>query len=398
MPDSLNLNSRRIRVGLSSNVTDRIGIATQLTVGNTINQQGTNATGNFVGSAGIATGSLGIINSGIGYTPSLGTFTFTGIGLTNITGTGRDITADVMIENGVAVAATVVNSGTGYQVGDVLGITTIGNNSVGRNARLSVVSIASTNELILDNVQGNFVVAGSGKTVQYTNSVGVLTTLNASTLGGVQINSIDVVSDGLHIEVDHKNHGMYHETNKVTISEAQSDVIPTKLTLPYNSDSTANITVETTNNLETFENVSVGTTYPGYILIDDEIISYTESSGGTISGITRGVDGTIPKNYIVGTPVYKYEMGGVSLRRINKTHNLSDVTVSYPLTYDSYNVKLDMSTSGIARTDGVSFPRLYLNQDQVCWWCSGKSNSEYAIRNYLSKCSEHHCSRNEFDW
>ena len=362
MPDSLNLNSRRIRVGLSSNVTDRIGIATQLTVGNTISQQGTNATGNFVGSAGIATGSLGIINSGIGYTPSLGTFTFTGIGLTNITGTGRDITANVMIENGVAVAATVVNSGTGYQVGDVLGIATIGNNSVGRNARLSVVSIASTNELILDNVQGNFVVAGAGKTVQYTNSVGVLTTLNASTLGGVQINSIDVVNDGLHIEVDHKNHGMYHETNKVTISEAQSDVIPTKLTLPYNSDSAANITVETTNNLETFENVSVGTTYPGYILIDDEIISYTGASGGTISGITRGVDGTIPKNYIVGTPVYKYEMGGVSLRRINKTHNLSDVTVSYPLTYDSYNVKLDMSTSGIARTDGVSFPRLYLNQ------------------------------------
>ena len=36
MPDSLNLNSRRIRVGLSSNVTDRIGIATQLTIGNTI--------------------------------------------------------------------------------------------------------------------------------------------------------------------------------------------------------------------------------------------------------------------------------------------------------------------------------------------------------------------------
>ena len=126
-----------------------------------LDQQGTNATGNFVGSAGIATGSLGIINSGIGYTPSLGTFTFTGIGLTNITGTGRDITADVMIENGVAVAATVVNSGTGYQVGDVLGIATIGNNSVGRNARLSVVSIASTNELILDNVQGNFVVAES---------------------------------------------------------------------------------------------------------------------------------------------------------------------------------------------------------------------------------------------
>ena len=83
--ESLNLNSKEVRVGLSSNVTDRIGIATHLAFGNTIIQQGTNATGNFVGSAGIATGSLQVINAGIGYT-SLEPFTHTGIGLTNITG------------------------------------------------------------------------------------------------------------------------------------------------------------------------------------------------------------------------------------------------------------------------------------------------------------------------
>ena len=362
MTDSLNLNSRRIRIGLTSSVTDGIGITTQLSLGNTIRQQETNATGNFVGSAGIATGSLGIVNAGIGYTPELGSLTFAGVALTSITGTGKNITANITIENGVATAATVVNSGTGYQVGDVLGITTIGNNSVGRNARLSVVSIASTNELILDNVQGNFVVAGAGKTVQYTNNLGITTTLNASTGGGVQISNIEVVSDGLHIEVDHRNHGMYHELNRVTISSAESDIIPTSLTLPYSADSTANITVISTNNFNTFENVSVGTTYPGYILIGDEIISYTAAAGGVISGITRGIDGTVRKNYLAGTPVYKYELGGVSLRRINKTHLLSDVTVSSPLTFDSYNIKLDMSTSGVARTDGVSFPQLYVNQ------------------------------------
>ena len=362
MPDSINLNSRRIRIGLTSSITDRIGITTQLSLGNTIRQQETNATGNFVGSAGIATASLGIVNAGIGYTPELGSFTYAGIALTSITGTGKNVTANVTIQNGVAVAATVVNSGTGYQVGDVLGIATIGNNSVGRNARLSVVSIASTNELVLDNVQGNFVIVGAGKTVQYTNNLGITTTLNASTGGGVQISDITVISDGLHIEVDHRNHGMHHELNRVTISDVESDIVPTSLTLPYNSDSTANITVVSTNNFNTLENVSVGTTYPGYILIGDEIISYTGASGGVISGITRGIDGTVRKNYLAGTPVYKYELSGVSLRRINKTHRMSDVTVSNPLTFDSYNIKLDMSSAGVGRTDGTSFPQLYVNQ------------------------------------
>ena len=362
MPDSLNINSRRVRIGLSSSLTDKIGVTTQLSFGNTVIQQGTNASGNFVGSAGIATGSLGVINSGIGYTPTLGTYTYVGVALTNITGTGRDLTANVMIENGVAVAATVNNSGSGYQVGDVLGITTIGNNSVGRNARLSVVSIASTNELILDNVQGNFVIAGTGKTVQYTNNLGITTTLNSSSGGNVQINNINVVSDGLHINVDHRNHGMHHDLNRVTISEAESDILPTKLTLPYGASSTSNINVDSTNNFNTFENVSVGTTYPGYLLIGDEIISYTGASGGVISGISRGIDGTIRKDYLAGTPVYKYELGGVSLRRINKTHKFSDVTVSDQITFDSYRLKLDMSSSGVARTDGLSFPQLYISQ------------------------------------
>ena len=62
------------------------------------------------------------------------------------------------------------------------------------------------------------------------------------------------------------------------------------------------------------------------------------------------------------TPIYKYELGGVSLRRINTTHYLANVDVENPITFDSYNIKLDMTSSGVARTDGVSFPKLYVNQ------------------------------------
>jgi len=358
LPNTLNLNSREIRIGINSTLQDD-----SLTLGNTVLQQGTNATGDYFGSAGIATGTLNVINSGIGYTPASGSLLFSSVPLTTVTGNGRDAKADITINNGVAVAATITESGTGYVIGDVLGIGTIGDNSLGLGARLSVVSIANTSELVLHNVQGDFVVSGVGNTVQYINNSGLTTTLNSASGGNVQISEIEVDNDGLHIVVNHKNHGMYFNANYVTISDVESDIIPTKLAESYNSTSTSPIVVDSNANFSTFENVGVGTTNLGYIQIGDEIISYSSISGSTIGGeIVRGVDSTLSKNYPAGTPVYKYELGGVSLRRINKTHNLENVTVANPITFDSYNVKLDMGSSGVGRTTGTSFPKLYMGQ------------------------------------
>ena len=353
-PNPVNLKSKKIRVGIGSTLQDT------LVIGNTFSQEGSNATGNYVGNAGVATGNMTIINAGVGYTPSSGSLTYTGVALTNITGTGQNLTADITISNGVAVAATVNTSGSGYLAGDVLGITTLGNTTAGRNARFSIVSIASTNELIFDNVQGDFEV-GAGKTLKFTNSAGVTTTLNASAGGNVVPTTIRTVgvNDGLHISINHKNHGMYHENNRVTISNVSSDIIPTRLTSPYNSDSTADILVADSSEFGTFENVGVGTTTAGYLLIGDEVIEYTSTSSGALGGITRGSN---PKNYLTGTPVYKYELGGVSLKRINKTHLLSDVTLSNPISFDSYNVKIDMSSDGVDRSVGTSFPKLYVNE------------------------------------
>jgi hypothetical protein len=357
LPDSLNLNSRKIRVGLGTTVQD-----SGLTLGNTVLQQGTNATGNFVGSAGISTGTLSVINAGIGYTPSSGSVTYSSVILNTITGNGQGATADITISNGevVSTGVTIASGGFGYQVGDVVGITTIGSLTIGRNARFSVGNITGVNQLILDNVQGDFIV-GSGKTVQYINNSGLTTTLNSSYGGNVLISNINTVSDGLSIVVNHKNHGMYSNTNLVSISGAISDVRPTKLTSGYDSNSTSTILVADSSAFSTFENVGVGTTNAGYLLIGNEIISYTSTSSGSIGG--QIVRGSNPINYATGTPVYKYELGGVSLRRINKTHNLSDVTTPDSITFDSYTVKLDTSSNtGTARSTSSGYPTLYLNQ------------------------------------
>ena len=99
------------------------------------------------------------------------------------------------------------------------------------------------------------------------------------------------------------------------------------------------------------------------LLIGDEIIEYTNVSGNSIGGnIVRGTD---PKTYPVGTPVYKYELGGINLNRINRTHALSDVTKLDPFTFDSYQVKIDTSaTTGTDRSTDVGFPKLYITGDR----------------------------------
>ena len=349
MPNSLNFNSKRVRISLASTITS----LNDLVVGNTILQVGTNASGNYVGSAGTATGTLNIINAGVGYTSG----TFTGLSLETITGAGRDATADITISNGAATSATIKAGGSGYQIGDVVGISS-GALTVGNNIRLSLSNITNINQIIVDNVQDDFVV-GAGKTVQFVNNLGITTNLNSG-IGILATGAIITETDGRHIKIDHKNHGMYFNNNLVAISNAQSDINPTKLSIALAADSTGSISVDDSSAFSTFENVGVGTTNAGYLRIGDEVISYTSASGGVIGGtIVRGTD---PITYPIGTPVYKYELNGISLRRINKTHDLNDVTISNPITFDSYNVNIDMTTDGINRSVGTSFPILYANQ------------------------------------
>jgi len=384
MPNSINVKSRKVRVGLGTT----LGRNISLEFGNTIYQEDKNsvktATGNYIANAGVATGTMSVINAGFGYTPASGTRTLVGVALSTITGSGKNATANVTFTNGTVVSAAVSTSGYGYQVGDVVGITT----GKGLNAELSVVSIASTNELILDNIQGDFK-TGVGNTLMYISSVGIATTMNGGGIGtghhgpdggNVLPINIEVIDDpdtgyqdGLHIVVNHKNHGMYHETNYVTISDVESDILPTKLSSPYGEDSTSALSIDSVSNFLTFEGVGVAASNPGYVKIGNEIIKYTGTSGNTLTGIDRSNDwGTSRSNHLKGELVTKQELSGVSLGRINKTHYLGDVTDAMmesekqgPIGYDHYTIKLNFaaqtSPTAIGRSTGESFPILYAN-------------------------------------
>ena len=367
-----------IRVGLGTTVSDA-----GLVAGNTISQTGTSATGDFVGFAGSATGPLTITNAGVGYTPSAASFSYTGVALTTVNGNGLNATADITITNGSVTAASINAGGVGYRVGDVLTPITIGENTLGQGIRLSVADISGENELIITNVQGEFGLTPSN-TILYTNSSGVTTALNYDSGSVYPLSPIRVDTDGVHMKVFHRNHGMHSLQNIVSLSGIEGDIDPQALLASVSRTSTDPISVASTEGFTEFENVGVAASNPGYVRIGKEIISYTGLNNNTLTGVVRGVDGTKPSIYPTETLVHKYEMNGVSLRRINRTHELNFATVDNPVGLDYYYVKIDMdATTGVDRTGTNGMPELHFNEK---FQGGGKnSKGQYNVQFELAK-------------
>jgi hypothetical protein len=374
--DPVEFNSRKIRIKLNNVITD-----SNFVIGNTVTQQNSNASGTCVGFAGSATGTLNIINSGLGYKDG----TFSNVPLINVTGKGTNATANIIISSGsvVALGATISNGGQGYEIGDVFTVenSALGSTSYGRNLRLSLSNIVGNNEIIVDKVQGDYKV-GSGNTVSYYNGT---STVNLTGSYPQYLNVYSESKDGLHIKVNHRNHGMYSKSNYVQISDVQSDILPITLSQNYSNGTLTSIEVTSSNvdvlsSYTKYEGLTVSPTNPGYILIQKEIIAYesiiVNGNNATLSGITRGIDQTKSFAYTSGQFVYKYESGGISLRRINKTHYLGDSTIARSIDLDYYHLKID-TTSGtkgsisanganglVNRSEGIINPKLYVKESK----------------------------------
>ena len=377
--------SKRVTLGLTSSISDSIGTL-GITTGVAIAQTGSGLSGGegriiAIGGSVVSSGStesLLAINPGAGYTvattESIQPYTITG------SGSGLEVTVQVSIAGsiyqdpnnkaGLVGLVSVTDGGRGYKIGDVVGIPTASMNGIGTGAKLSVVSIGYTNTLFLDQVQGDFVAAGAS--MNYVTNTGIRSEINGegsnvTILNGQVIN--DPVYDGKTIKVLHQNHAMHESNNLVKIDGVISDNAPASLTAAYGRDATGDLVVSAGSAFTSFESVGVGTTNPGYLKIENEIIKYTSVDGNTISGITRAQDSTLAFTHPVNSLAYKYEFNGVSLRRINKTHNMSELQSqgSHPITMDSYYLGIDTNETssdgvgiGISRTASANgFPSLY---------------------------------------
>ena len=384
--NGISISPRKVSVGIGTTIQDQ-----GLIIGNEVKQIGAGSSGTVVafgGSIGsysvTGAGDFDITTAGIGYTPSTGTFNFTGVAFTGVTGNGLNGKGYITITDGICVGAGISNystsdGGKGYAIGDVITPLAFGNEEVGEGIQLTVKATYGNNELILSNVQGTFGTGGSDR-LYYQNSVGVTTEMNYSVGGNVQPQTpIRTTTDGLHLKINQKNHGMYSSINQVTLSDIASDITPTSLSAAITRTSTATITVASNAEYTTFENVGVGATNPGYVKIDSEVIKYTGTSGSTqLTGITRAIGTSKGASHDVGDLVEKYELDGVSLLRINNkicdnyTHDLGDVTVSDPIGLDYYHIRVDMSSGNSSgntviidrRASGqTSFVPLYFKQE-----------------------------------
>ena len=144
------------------------------------------------------------------------------------------------------------------------------------------------------------------------------------------------------VTVQHSHHGMHDTDNNVVIEGVKSEVSPTYLTSSI-SDSDTTIQVNDATAFHTVINgANVGSLNLGYIKIEDEIMSYTgiSGTGKTITINERGLAGTTAVSHADETDVECYNLDGIPLIEINKTHN----NIMNP-TLDSY----DLATSSIAR-------------------------------------------------
>jgi hypothetical protein len=309
-----------------------------------------------IGSTTGTVSNLTINNVGSGVTPSTGTFYFGNVPLVAVTGSGSGASAIVEVSGGQIGIVTVTSGGRGYSVGDVVSARL---GALSQNVRFNVGVVTALNQIALTQVQGTF----NGTDFLAFNNVGVASTLPAIPTS-IQVNS---VGDGTHIVVAHRNHGMHAASNSVTLSQIDSDYLPSRLNAQYSNTSTGDISLSSVSIFNNFENVGVSSTNPGYVVINNEIIRYEGVSGQTLTGITRGIDNTLVRTHPVQSDVNKYEFNGVSLRRINKTHNLSAATVPNPRTLDTYAIKIDTSSNGVDRSEGNpgGFQPLFFNENKV---------------------------------
>ncbi len=318
---------RKLKVGITT-LTDSTTI-NSLSVGSKVGQTNNFGPSGFIERIGSEIDSVSIFNVGIGYSNGV----YSGVPLYSITGSGEGAIATVEFQNNKLLSViSFEETGNGYSVGDVLGITTsiVGK---GKGGSIAVANINGLDTLYLSNVQGELFAEGNNL-IKY-NEDGIVG-LAASIRGLSSI--INSLYDGRVIEVTNFNHSMHSDTNIVTLSGIGPDTSPTVLTEELTSDSTT-ISVASTLPFSTFEGQASAT---GYVVINSEVIYYDSVGDGILGISTRGFGDTVTRNHNKNSLVYPYELNGISLTRINKSHQLpNDSYLKSLRDIDTFHIQVD---------------------------------------------------------
>ena len=217
-----------------------------------------------------------------------------------------------------------------------------------------VTWVSGTNTLTLRYVSTEFTPSSetvTGGTSNTTATVSSITYAGDAVEGGAISDIVSTTQPTFQptekkIRVAHSNHCMHSASNNVVITGVASEVSPTYLTAAISAtDTTFNL-----NDASAFHQIingaAISSTNKGYARVisnaGTEIVSYTSISSDfkTMTIAERGLDGTTAVSHVDESVVECYNLDGIPLIEINKTHT----TLSNP-TLDTY----ELATSSIAR-------------------------------------------------
>lgn len=311
--------------------------------------------------------SLRITDGGIGY-PEGGPYN---VDLVPISTTGVNARASITVTAGQIDSISVLVPGTGYRVGDTLTIDVSETSEVksGGNAVIAVETVGDTDTVFLTNVVGEKIIDTDTLREYDSQTIG-------SIISGISKDSeiTTPMNNGSVFVINVPSHGMMADPNFLTITGVLPDTSGTPLVEGIDISSNL-ITVSDPSLFETFEGLTGGT---GYLLVGGEIIEYIDNGDGTLGITGRGVDNTIVNIHDQGERVFKYELSGVSLRRINTVHQLpTDQLLGFTRDFDTLPIEIDRSPREIDTGTDEYVPQLNFNQEQ-----SAGANSAFCSQNF----------------
>ena len=164
----------------------------------------------------------------------------------------------------------------------------------------------------------------------------------------LETNSIKTISGLNKIKVIHPNHQMYNTSNNVTISGASSGVFTT-LSSSLSSGASS-LSLSSSTGFPGSGTIRLKITSPKDANgedVADEVVSGT-ISGTTVSSLTRGVEGS-DINHASGASVELYQVAGIPLTEINKTHTaISEFGIDYYTLATTTNATATSAVGGSA--------------------------------------------------
>ena len=340
---------RKLKFGLSNNVTSveraLLPVGRKISTGLVADTEDNSITGVIEDIAGPLLG-IQVSSNGSGYNTG---GAWGSVPVKSVDGNGTGATLSITIASGGAITINSIGAagggGSGYRVGEILTIDVENSSDVtnGAGARFTVTDIKDEiDTLYLTDVQGEKFVTGD-QIIHYGAANDTRTTLTGITVASDSVVTNDIYSGNV-IEVIQYNHGHHGANNSIKIESVEPDSIKTATT---NDISATDVEVNVASTTP-FTYMAGITTDRGEALLNGEVVSYVVGVNKlALSG--RGLEGTTAISHSSGSSIQPYEVNGMPLTKINKTHTVSvNQTLRDLSNIDNYYLELDRGTGNRA--------------------------------------------------